>query len=157
MLRLLAHRPRSEAEVRRYLRRKDTPPDVVTEVIERLGREGYLDDVAFARFWVENRECFNPRGPRALRQELRQKGLAEPLIEEALAGLDSEASAYRAAHRRLRRWRGLEYADFRRVVGGYLARRGFDYDVIRDVVERLWMERETSGQVGKETSRQGNK
>jgi len=140
VLRLLAHRPRSEAEVRRYLKRKGTPPDVVAAVIERLSREGYLDDVAFARFWVENRERFNPRGPWALRQELRQKGLAEPLIEEALAGLDSEASAYRAALRRLKRWLGLEYADFRRAVGSYLRRRGFDYETIQAVVERLWEE-----------------
>ncbi|MBC8448225.1 MAG: RecX family transcriptional regulator [Chloroflexi bacterium] len=140
VLRLLAHRPRSENEVRRYLERKDTPPDTVEEVIERLRREGYLDDVAFVRFWVENRERFNPRGPWALRQELRRKGVANPLIEEALAGLDSEDGAYRAARRRLRKWSGLEYGDFRRAVGSYLARRGFDYGVIEDVVGRLWDE-----------------
>jgi len=140
VLRLLAHRPRSEAEVRRYLERKDTPPDAVEQVIERLKREGYLDDAAFVRFWVENRERFRPRGPWALRQELHRKGVAKPLIEEALAGLDSEDSAYRAVRRRLRQWSGLEYGDFRRSVGSYLARRGFDYDVISDVVERLWKE-----------------
>lgn len=141
-LRLLSYRPRSEGEVRGHLLRKGIPPEVVAAVIERLNREGYLDDAAFARFWVENREQFNPRGPWALRRELRQKGVAEPIIEEALAGLDSEASAYRAARRRLRRWKSMGYYDFRRAVGDYLRRRGFDYEVIAAVVERLWQEQE---------------
>lgn len=149
VLRLLAHRPRSEAEVRRYLEGKDMPPDAVEQVLERLRREGYLDDAAFVRFWVENRERFRPRGPWALRQELQRKGVAQPLIEEALAGVDSEESAYRAARRRLRRWSGLAYDDFRRAVGSYLARRGFDYDLISDVVEQLW--KETGRQADEET------
>jgi len=143
VLRLLAHRPRSKAEVRRYLERKNTPVDAISSVIERLSRDGYLDDADFVRFWVENRERFNPRGLWALRQELRQKGVAEALIEAALADLDYEASAYRAARHSLRRWAGLEYGDFRKALGGYLVRRGFDYGVMKDVVEQLWQEMDT--------------
>jgi len=138
LLRLLSNRPRSTAELTDYLKRKNTPPDVVADVLERLTREGYLDDVAFVRFWVENRERCNPRGPHALRQELRRKGISGRLVDEALAGLDWEDSAYRAAQSRQRRWAGLERSDFRRAVGSYLSRRGFDYDIIADVVERLW-------------------
>jgi len=140
VLRLLSHRPRSEAEVRRYLMGKDTPPDVIEEVLQRLRRQGYLDDEAFVQFWVENRERFNPRGPWALRQELRQKGVAQSLIDAALTDLDSQDSAYRAASRRLRRWQGLEYADFSRKAMSYLARRGFDYAIIKEVLPRLWAE-----------------
>jgi regulatory protein len=143
LLRLLANRPRSTAELTDYLKRKNTPPDVVADVLDRLAREGYLDDVAFVRFWVENRERCSPRGPHALRQELRRKGIAGRLVDEALAGLDWEESAYRAAQSRQRRWAGLEYGDFRRAVGSYLGRRGFDYDVIGDVVERLWAQTRT--------------
>jgi regulatory protein len=144
-LRLLAHRPRSEAELRDYLERKGVPAEAVTSVMERLSQQGYLDDVAFVRFWVENRERFNPRGPHALRQELRRKGVSSRTIEQALAGLDFEDSAYRAGQRRLRRWVGLEQRDFRKAAGAYLARRGFDYDVISDVVERLWAESNVQG------------
>jgi len=140
VLRLLSHRPRSETEVQRYLKRKETPPEMIAEVLERLQREGYLDDTEFVRFWVENRERHNPRGVWALRQELRQKGVARPLIESALASLDTQDGAYRALGRRLRKWQGLEYAEYRRLAGSYLARRGFDYGVARDALERMWAE-----------------
>ncbi|HUW09791.1 MAG TPA: RecX family transcriptional regulator [Anaerolineae bacterium] len=140
VLRLLSHRPRSEVEVQRYLKRKETPPEVIDEVLERLQREGYLDDAAFVRFWVENRERHNPRGVWALRQELRQKGVAGPLIESALEGLDTEDGAYRALDRRRRRWQGMAYADYRRLAGSYLTRRGFDYAVARDALEKMWAE-----------------
>jgi regulatory protein len=151
VLRLLSHRPRSEAEVRRYLEGKDTPPDVIVEVCERLTRQGYLDDEAFVRFWVDNRERFNPRGAWVLRRELRQKGVAQSLIDAALADLDSQDGAYRAAQRRLRRWQGLEYAEFRRAAGGYLVRRGFDYAVVQEVLERLWTEMTSPAREGDES------
>lgn len=142
VLRLLSHRPRSEAEVSRYLRRRDTPPDVVEEVMTRLRGQGYLDDEAFVAFWIENRERFKPRGPRALRHELRQKGVERRLIDQGLQGLDVSDSAYRAAQPRLRRWSHLEQGEFRQKALGYLARRGFPYGVANEVVERLWKEQE---------------
>ena len=140
VLRLLSHRPRSEVEVQRYLRRKETPPEVIDEVLERLRRKGYLDDAAFVRFWVENRERHNPRGVWALRKELRQKGVARPLIESALDGLDTQDGAYRALDRRRRRWQRMQYADYRRLAGSYLARRGFDYGVASDALGKMWAE-----------------
>ena len=47
----------------------------------------------------------------------------------------------RMARQRGRRLAGLEYKDFRRKLGEYLARRGFDYDTIQPVVEQAWKER----------------
>jgi len=70
-LNFLSYRPRSEAEVRRNLRKKNVEEEVVEEVTGRLTRAGLLNDQEFARYWVENRLQFNPRGARALRHELR--------------------------------------------------------------------------------------
>jgi len=139
-LRFLAPRPRSEAEVRRRMVRWKTPPEVVEEIVDRLGRQGYLDDAEFVRYWVDNRERHKPRGPLALRQELRQKGVSGRLIDEALETIDFEDSAYRAGQMRLRRWESLPYKDFRKAAIGYLARRGFYYSVVSEVVEQLWRE-----------------
>src|SRR5690606_41910394 len=74
-LNLLSHRPRSAEEVRRKRRdsKQEFSDTAIETVIERLGRAGLLDDEAFARYWVDNRERFNPRSVRALRHELRQK------------------------------------------------------------------------------------
>ncbi|MCD6290143.1 MAG: RecX family transcriptional regulator [Anaerolineae bacterium] len=142
VLRFLSYRPRSEAEVRRFLQRHRVDERVADSVIDRLYRAGYLDDTAFARFWVENRQQFNPRGIYALRQELRLKGVASDVIEAVLndSAIDEEAVAYRILSAKVRRWGALERSAFWRRGRGYLARRGFSYEVIEAVLSRLWQQ-----------------
>jgi regulatory protein len=145
-LRFLSYRPRSEAEVRRYLQGKAVSPTIEEEVIERLTRAKLLDDLAFARYWVENRESFNPRGLRMLRYELRQKGLGENTIAQALTDLDEEESAYRVGLRRGHRLAHLDQVSFRKKLGAYLLRRGFAHEVVNLAVERTWQELRAEGE-----------
>jgi regulatory protein len=141
-LNFLSYRPRSEDEVRRNLRKKEIEEPVIEEVIERLTRGELLDDREFARYWVENRLRFNPRGLRGLRHELRQKGLANRIIDETLEDLDVEAAARKAAEAGARRLQELEERDFRRKLQAYLKRRGFSYAVIAPLIEELLEERD---------------
>lgn len=135
--RLLARRPYSSAEIRRSLAAREVAPTTIEEALARLESLGYVDDRAFAQFWVENRERFRPRSPQALRHELRQKGLAADIIEAALSALDARESAVRAAQEPLRRLRGQTRAEVQIRLGAFLARRGFDYDIIREAVEAI--------------------
>ncbi|MDX1992092.1 MAG: RecX family transcriptional regulator [bacterium] len=139
-LRFLGYRPRSIAEVRRNLQEHDTPESVIETALERLIAMGYLDDEAFVRFWVENRTAFKPLGPKALRYELRQKGIADSIIQAALETLDAEDSAYRAAHPRAVRLRGLTRREFQHKLSAFLQRRGFSYEDSRDAIEQLTQE-----------------
>ncbi|MGE5265230.1 MAG: RecX family transcriptional regulator [Acidobacteriota bacterium] len=139
-LRFLEPRPRSTAEVRQHLLKKDVPADVVTRVIEKLTGAGLLDDAAFAKYWVENREEFRPRAGRALRFELKRKGLADTAISDAIGKIDESESAYRAGLARARRLSTLEYREFRDKLVAFLARRGFSYEVAKRAAERLWLE-----------------
>ena len=136
-LNFLSYRPRSETEVRRNLQKKNVADEVIEEVVERLTRAGMLNDCEFARYWVENRVKFNPRGARALRYELRQKGVPDSIISDTLAGVDEEAAALGAARAGARRLAHLQPADFRRRLGAYLARRGFSYAAVKPVVEEM--------------------
>ena len=140
-LRLLSYRPRSRDEVRLRLARRFTT-EAVNRVLARLTEQGYLDDVAFARFWRENRETHRPRSAFLMRRELLQRGVARDVAETATEGVDDGEGAYRAGLGRLRAMRGLDEAAFRRRLGDYLRRRGFSYDVARRTVRRLWEERE---------------
>ena len=94
-LRFLEARQRSVAEVRRRLTTAGYREDLITAAIERLRELGMLDDQAFASLWVESRDRARPRGERALRQELRQKGIESGVIaatlEERNAGTDDHA------------------------------------------------------------------
>jgi regulatory protein len=145
-LRFLAYRPRSEAEVRRYLQGKAVSPAIEEEVIERLTRAKLLDDLTFARYWAENRKSFNPRGLRMLRYELRQKGLSDETIAQALTDLDQEESAYQVALRRGRRLAHLDQISFRQKLGAHLLRRGFPHEIVNLAVERAWQELRAEGE-----------
>lgn len=138
-LNFLSYRPRSEAEVRRNLRKKDVDDEAAELVVKRLTRAGLLNDREFARYWVDNRVKFNPRGPRALRHELRLKGISASIIADTLADLDEEPMACQAAEAGARRLARLEPEprDFRRKLKAYLARRGFSYEVIRPLIEEM--------------------
>ena len=151
-LRFLAVRPRSQAEVRRNL--QDYSPrdgrrlseSQIEWIIAKLHEYHYLDDREFARFWVEQRNQFRPVAPRALRYELRQKGVADGVAEEIINELSDAALACETAARsRLRRWQDeTDPLRFRRKMGSFLQRRGFDWDVARDVIDRIWQELEAS-------------
>jgi regulatory protein len=140
-VRYLSYRPRSRQEVQQYLTGKAIPPDTQERVLTRLETAGYLDDRAFARFWIENRTQFQPRGPHALRYELRQKGIAPTLIEELLREtVDVDAAAYQAASAQGRRLRGLTRQEYRQKMGAFLQRRGFGYSTASQIIRRLMEE-----------------
>ena len=136
----LSYRPRSEAEVRNRLKRRGFDAESIEAVISRLKEQGLIEDLAFARFWKENSQTFNPRSQRLTGLELKAKGVPAEVIDQVLGGLDDEDSAYRAASAKASRLKTDDYQTFRKRLGDYLNRRGFDYGVINSTVRRLWQE-----------------
>jgi len=143
-IRLLTARPRAVREIRDRLRRKEYDDETIERVIERLRDWRYIDDEAFARYWVENRESNRPRGRRLLEQELRLKGVERETVSHAIedAEIDERAGALEIARAKLRSYRGEEEAVARRRLGGFLARRGYGYDVVKPVLDELFGEHE---------------
>lgn len=137
-LRFLETRPRSEREVRTRLAQKGTSPDLIDRVVERLRDLRLIDDAAFARFWIENRSRFSPRGARALKAELRQKGLATEVVAEVEESVDESVGARDVALRYARRMAKLDRPTFRQKLWAQLARRGFDFDVIGPAIDAAW-------------------
>jgi len=138
--RYLGYRPRSEAELRERLKRRGFEAGNVEAALTRLREQGLVDDLAFAQFWKDNRETFRPRSQWLTRLELRRKGVTDNIIDQVVADVDDEDSAYRAAQSRAHRLPDSDYEGFRHRLGGYLKRRGFGYSVINNTVERLWQE-----------------
>ncbi|MCK4368323.1 MAG: RecX family transcriptional regulator [Dehalococcoidales bacterium] len=139
-LHYLGYRPRSEAELRQRLHRRGFDGDNVETAIARLKEQGLVDDLAFAQFWKDNRQSFSPRSQWLTRSELRQKGVAKDIIDQVVADVDDEDSAYRAAMSRARSLPTADYQSFRRRLGEYLKRRGFGYGVISHTVQQVWQE-----------------
>jgi regulatory protein len=146
-LHFLSYRPRSSQEVRRNLLGRGCDPALVEATLSRLMQAGLVDDQAFARAWVENRNTFHPRGRSALRIELRRKGLDDETVRAVLDGMeaeDEENLALQAARTQARRYAGLEWQAFRQKLGGFLARRGFSYATLAPVVSKVWEELQTA-------------
>ncbi len=152
--RFLEARSRSVAEVRRRLGGAGYRPDLVDAAIARMTDLGMLDDEAFARAWVESRDCARPRGERAIREDLRLKGIdraiADVVIEERRAaadgsvdpdGRDDGADANAAARLLAKHARALDRVvdprQRRQRAYALLARNGFDPETCRMAAARL--------------------
>jgi regulatory protein len=147
--RFLATRPRTRWEVERRLHRAGADTDVVAATLDRLVQMGLLDDVAFARWWAEQRDRHAPRGRRMVEAELRQHGVPREVLE-AMRGdelsdpvLDAEGlpatEDQRADAALERHLRGRPLPDDGRAlqrVGMFLVRRGFAPDVARSAIRR---------------------
>jgi len=144
-LNYLSYRPRSRAEVNRYLEKRDLSETQMEAIATRLERAGLLDDEAFARYWVENRERNRPKGLRALRYELRNKGISTEIIERVLVSVDVQDSAYRSASRKAQQLAHLDQGTFTKKIIEYLGRRGFDYEVARETAAHHWTELAADG------------
>lgn len=125
---LMQYRPRSEAELRRRLEGSGYTSEAVDSVMLHLARLGYIDDRAFARYWISCRS--GKKGSYGLRQELMAKGIENDVINESLADYSPEdelSSALKAAEKKLAQCGGA--CPYPRLAG-FLKRRGFTYDVI---------------------------
>ena len=151
-LRLLSHRARSRAEIRRRLAGRDFAPGVIDGTVEWLEERGYLDDDAFADAFVRDRLRLRPRGRTGLLAELRRKGVDERTAAASVdrvlktEGVDELALAMEAAEAWARKnatavgKAGRSPEDrqrARRRLYGHLARRGFGPDAVRAGVDRV--------------------
>lgn len=138
-LNLLAYRPRAEGELRTRLRQRGFSYEAVAETIEKLRELRYLDDQDFAERWIENRLEHRPRSARMIAMELRAKGMDASTVADAVdrVEIDERTDALRIATERWSRLAGLEAQVRKRRLTGFLSRRGYGFDVIRDVLKEL--------------------
>ena len=143
--RFLEARQRSVTEVRRRLRGGGYRPELVEGAIDRLLELGILDDEVFARAWVESRDRARPRGERAIREELRVKGIDRATIDavlderrEADDGEPDRDAAERLIERNARSLaRVADPRKRRERAYALLARNGFDPEVCREVAAKV--------------------
>jgi len=137
-------RPRSQKEMRDYLYRKtrDTRTkngeirkgvsiELTQRVFDRLLEKGRLDDEAFARFWIENRNVRKGSSARKLQAELQAKGVDRSIIERALGASERTDSD---ELRKIIAKKARRYDDEQKLKA-YLMRQGFRYDDIQAALQ----------------------
>lgn len=140
VLRLISFRPRSEREIRDYLKKKASSaqltPKLTDKILAKLKKLGVLDDEAFARWWLEQRATFRPRGKYGLRAELRQKGVDREIIEQVVEQEVNELLlAKKVAQKKVKTLKKLPEREFRQKLAAFLSRRGFSWSVIKKVID----------------------
>jgi regulatory protein len=108
--------------------RKQIPEDVATAVLDRFEEVDLVDDEEFSRQWVQSRHLGRGLARRALAYELRQRGVADETVKEAVDQLspDDELAAARELVRR--RAAAMPNDDPQRRIrrlAGMLARKGY--------------------------------
>ncbi len=136
-------RPHSSKEVRDYLYRKTRPTrnktgelkegvsvELTNRVFDRLADKDYVNDRAFARYWVENRSLKKGVSRRKLSAELGSKGVDRSIIEQLL---DETERTDRNELQKVILKKRSRYPDDQKLIA-YLARLGFSYDDIKDAL-----------------------
>ena len=138
---LLSFRDRSCREVRDRLKEKGYDQEIIDKVIHSLKQSHLLDDEKFALAWGRDRLRKNPMGAKLLRQELWKKGIAPQTIDRTIVQLYDETDevqfAALAIENRKARYRGLEGQKAYKRMSDFLLRRGFSWDVVREVLQGI--------------------
>lgn len=144
VLRQLAMGPRTRRQLEDKLRDKGCDPVVGAQVLDRMGEVGLVDDEAYAEMYVRSKQETKGLAASALRHELRQKGVADEVVDAALEEIDPEherAQAQALVARRARSLQGLDRETQTRRLAGFLARKGYSsgvsYQVIREALDGL--------------------
>jgi regulatory protein len=144
-LRFLATRPRTEREIRTKLREKEFSDEEIARVIQDLHQGGLVDDREFSRMYIRNARALRPAGAPVLRRKLLLLGVARPLVDEVLAEelteADQSETARNLAEHFIARARSTRKGEppekLRARLTGYLGRRGFRWETIREAVDRV--------------------
>ncbi|MCB2155496.1 regulatory protein RecX [bacterium] len=138
---LLDRRMRSRKEMRTALFQRKFPADIVNEVIADLAEKGFLDDAAFARVFVEQRDARGQSGPRLVRQELAARGVAPEIAEKGIVNLGQSETQEAKARALLLKWNRRSKPEDprkrRQAAAAYLMRRGFDSDIVWELVREI--------------------
>lgn len=140
-LKFLSFRPRSVKEIEQYLTKKQAGEETQKMILQKLSLLNFIDDSAFAKWWIEQRSNFSPRGIALLKMELRQKGICREIIDEVIHNneqpIDEKNEAIKLAEKKFKMVKNLPLNEAKTKLYGFLARRGFSYTVIEEVIDNL--------------------
>ncbi len=131
----------TKSEIAQRLEREDFSADAIETSIAELIRSGHIRDRKFAENWIVRRQKSNPRGKTLLKQELVDKGIDRETAEQVVAVIASEDEmkvALQVAQKRVKQYRRLPTHVAKRRLYGFLARRGFGSEVVRQVLEQVF-------------------
>jgi regulatory protein len=159
-LRFLSYRSRSEKEVLDYLRKKQAPEEIKEQILTFLRERRFVNDEEFARGWIDQRMRVNAKALRVIEMELKQKGVAQEVIAQAISnvkfpplssrlppssglissiqeseGVSDLGTAKVLVSKKIEKYKHLPKQELYQKLGGFLGRKGFDWETIKKAIE----------------------
>ena len=138
----IGRKSRSIKDIRDFLRKRSHTESIIELTVDRLREMGLLDDERFANEAAASMARRTPSSARFLEHRLRGHGVSRE--DAAKAAVEAAGDPLEAAMKvAIKAARSLKsYApDVRRQrLHGRLARRGFDYDVIQQAIDKAMQE-----------------
>ena len=134
---------KTERDIRAYLRKKGYLEDVSDYVVEKMRSYGYLDDAAYARAYIEH--AGKKKGSRLIAMELRQKGVSDEAIEEALSSVSGEEGSALEVLKKYLRGKSLDRATLLKAYR-HLMGKGFSCETAKGALERLGSDLDEEGE-----------
>lgn len=135
-LRYLSFRPRSEKEIQDFLNKKKFDQLIIDKVLDQLKKEKFVNDFDFTRWWVDQRQEFKGLSKFVIKRELMQKGITNDLIEQVLNTQNNDLeTAQQLFKKKGKRFEGLPKDEYFKKAAAFLQRKGFSYDIIKQVLK----------------------
>jgi regulatory protein len=133
-VRLIAARSHSRHELKEKLEKRGFDSESITRTLERLDQLRLLDDRAYAGSCMTSMARRRPEGKLKSRARLKQKGLSDEIIDEAISGSDQAALCLSAAEKKMRILSGSPELKKKKLIA-FLQYRGFDWETIQETVK----------------------
>jgi len=133
-------RAKSKGELLAHLKSRGVEEDIAQAVIFRLQESGLINDREFALAWATSRHGHKKLSKRIIAGELRQKGVTQEQIDEALDGINDESEYRMAFDLGFKKYNTMSRlapdVQIRRIQS-LLARKGFGFPIITRVLREL--------------------
>jgi len=141
--RLLSFRPRSKKEISdkliRYSYKHHYSAGLIEKVLNELSSGNYINDEEFAKWWLDQRQSYKPKGLKAIRFELANKGVSRELIDKVTSfakdGDNELVLAQKLISKKINLWRNLSKLEQKKKISDLLLRRGFDWETVKRVID----------------------
>lgn len=139
-LSFLAYQMRSEHEVHQKLLKAEFGEAVIQEAIQKLTRLGFLNDETYATALAETKKRTSKKGPKAILQDLKQKGINPKLQQEVVEAFSEEeqlSMAMELAEKKVRQEQRKTPSQIKQKVQEFLVRKGYSFSIVQQVLETI--------------------
>lgn len=138
-LNLLSYRWRTEKEIIDRMSEKGYEKEIIENTVLYLKDQNLINDRRFAEIYFEEKSKLNGLGIKRIRYELSMKGISKEILEEVVNEESDEEfeRALELANKKISSYKNDSKEKIYRKLGGYLQRKGYSYDCIRNVLNKI--------------------